>query len=331
MRLFSASSCRRKIVSPFVSAALAVAVLPVAALLLLSLVASHASGQEPSGQEASTAGGAQPEPPPPPPVTFQNAIPSDQLAFLSAYAGKPAKELLKDKQFRNILKQVTPNTEYHYGRDMRLSETRDTILDGSPNPVVVRDERYVMVPGNRGPYLHGRAFMWFDMKEGIGLGGVYFRPVNGEPTPTLAIYSRQLRDTNLSMTQMPPDFASDVIQWATQEGIPPVTTRYFIPDNGKKYVLLHDEDYCGHPDDQPPPPEDLCQKLNAEAADADLNGADFMAQTDNAANATAWMLSPAQAAWIDVRNQGCGVGPGLYACRVRLTRQRVRQIVVRRR
>jgi uncharacterized protein YecT (DUF1311 family) len=302
-------------------------VLAATALLLPTLAV--AASQETAPESSGMAQG-QPEPPPPP-VEFQNKLSGDQLAFLRAYAGKPAKELLKDKQFRNILKLITPNTEYHYGRDMRLSETRDSILDGSRNPVVVRDDRYAMVPGNQGPYLHGRAFMWFDLQEGIGLGGVYFHPVNGEPTPTLAIYSRQLKDTTLSMIQMPADFASDVIQWATQEGIPPVTARYFIPENGKKYVLVHDEDYCDHPADQPPPPQDRCQQLNAEAADADLNAADFMAQTGNAANATAWMLSPSQVAWIGIRNQGCGAGPGFYACRVRMTRRRVRQIVIRQR
>jgi uncharacterized protein YecT (DUF1311 family) len=156
---------------------------------------------------------------------------------------------------------------------------------------------------------------------------VYFHPVNGEPTPTLAIYSRQLKDTTLSMTQLPVDFASDVARWEAQERIPSVTTRYFIPQNGKKYVLMHDEDYCDHPSDQPAPPQEACQELNAEAADADLNAADFMAQAHNAANATAWSVSGPQLAWLDVRNQSCGAGPGFAICRVRLTRRRVHMMV----
>jgi len=316
MKLFPGFPHPNEIVSPFVSAALAVAALLLAVFFF---AAPNASAQDPGAQ-------AQPEPPPPP-VSFQNTVPSGQLAFLSAYDGKPVKELLKDKQFRDVLRQVTPRSEYHYGRDMPLSDARDTMLEGSKQPVVVRDGRYVMVPGGKGPYLDGRGFMWFDLKAGIALGGVYFHPVNGEPTPTLAIYSRQLKDTTLSMTQMPLDFASDVIQWATQEGIPPVTTRYFIPANGRKYVLMHDEDYCDHPANQPPPAQDVCQRLNAAAADADLNAADFMTQTHNAANATAWMLSPPELTWLDVRNQSCGVGPEVYVCRVRLTRRRVRLLV----
>ena len=41
---------------------------------------------------------------------------------------------------------------------------------------------------------------------------------------------------------------------------------------------------------------DRCEDLNAEAADADVNAAYFMAETHNAANATAWMLGQDQLA-----------------------------------
>jgi len=280
-----------------------------------------------AAQEADTAAPA-PEPLPPPAV-FQNRIPSDQLAFLNDYAGRPAKDVTKDKRFRNLMKQITPRTTYHYGRDMPLSETSETLLDGPPLPVDIRDGRYAMVASHGGPYLRGKGFVWFDMQEGIALGGVFFHPTNGEPTPTLAVFSRQLKQTTLSMSQLPLAFAGDVIQWATRVGIRPVTTRYFIPENGRKYVLVHDEDYCDHPEDQPPPPQDECQQLNADAADVDLTAATFMAETHNAANATAWMLSPELVAWFGVRDQSCRVGPDRLRCRIRLTRQRTRTLLNR--
>jgi hypothetical protein len=270
-----------------------------------------------------------PPEPPPPPAVFQNPIPSDQLAFLNDYAGKTAREIMKDKRFRNLMKLATPRTEYHYGRDMPLSEASETLLEGAPLPIDIREGRYVMVASHGGPYLSGRGFLWFDMKEGIALGGVYFHPVNGEPTPTLAIFSRQLRQTSLSMSQLPPAFAEDLSQWVLVAGVRWISPRYFIPENGKKYVLLHDEDYCAHPANAPAPDPDKCEELNAEAADADLNAADFMAQTHNAANATAWMLSPEQVVWIGVRNQNCGAGPNALVCRVRLTRRRTWAILGR--
>jgi uncharacterized protein YecT (DUF1311 family) len=308
MRLFSGSSRQGETFSPFVSGGLA-----LAALVWITM---SAPAQDPNPPPAPTE--------PPPPVVFQNIIPGAQLAFIGAYAGKPTKALLKDKQFQAVMKQVTPKTEYHYGRDMPLSDALDDMLSGATLPVVVRDGRYVMISGDRGPYLHGRGFVWIDLQQGVVLGCVYFTPTNGEPTPTLAIFSRQLKGTSLSMTQLPLAFAEDLGNFVQAEGLRSVSPRYFIPVNGKKYVLMHDEDYCDHPADQPAPPQDRCQELNAEAADADLNAADFMSQTHNAANATAWMLSPSTLAWLDVRNQSCGAGPGFTFCRVRLTRQRVR-------
>jgi hypothetical protein len=209
---------------------------------------------------------------------------------------------------------------------MPLSDTVELMLDGPPLPIDVRDERYVMVASHGGPYLSGRGFLWFDMKDGIALGGVYFSPVNGEPTPTLAIFSRQLQDTSLEMGQLPVAFQQDLAQWILVAGTHYVSPRYFIPENGKKYVLIHDEDYCAYPPGAPAPPKDRCEALNAEAADADMDAAYFMQETHNAANATAWVRGPDQMAWIGIRDQTCGA---VLACRIRVTRVRTR-VVMRR-
>ncbi len=267
---------------------------------------------------------AAPEPPLPAAV-FQNRIPSDQLIFMSSFAGQPARDLLKDKRFRALEKQIIPRTTYHYGRDMPLDEASDNMLWGSKTPVDLREDRYLTLSGQQGPYLEGRGFLWFDLQEGIALAGVYFHPVNGEPTPTLAIFSRQLTDKSLAMSQLPEAFEWDLIQWATAVHIAPITTRYFIPVNGKKYVLVHDEDYCAHADDQPAPPQNVCIQMNAAAANIDLNAAYFMQQSGNAANATAWMLEPQLVAWNASIGSSCRVG-GL-SCRIRVTRQRTKAIL----
>ncbi len=285
------------------------------ALLATCLVLSHnASAQQPQAAVA----------PPPAPVAFQNPIPADKLAFLNDYAGRTAAELKKDKRFRQLMKIAVPHTEFHYGHDMPLDEAIDTVLDGPPLPIDVREGRYVMVASHGGPYLNGKGFMWFDMQAGIALGGFFFHPVNGEPTPTLAIFSRQLRTESLAMSQLPPEFAQDLNQWIAVAGMRPISARYFIPGNGKKYVLLHDEDFCATPPGNTAPDQEECEQMNFDAADIDLDAADFMAQTHNAANATAWMLGAQNVAWIRVRNQTCGSG---IACRIRMTRERTRVIL----
>jgi len=279
-----------------------------------------------AAQQSKSGLAAQPEPSLAPAV-FGNPIPSAQLAFLNDYAGRPSIDVTKDKRFDKLMRQLIPRTIYHYGSDMPLSDAIGTLLDGASLPVDIRDGRYVMVASHGGPYLSGRGFVWFDMKEGIALGGVYFRPINGEPTPTLAVFSRQLRQDSLAMGQLPLAFAEDVSQWALIAKLPPITVRYFIPEDGRKYVLVHDEDYCSQSEDSPAPVQDECERMNADAADADLEAATFMAQTHHAANATAWMLAPGPDAWIGLRDQSCTPGPDSLRCQIRLTRQRTQALL----
>src|SRR5208337_4592914 len=136
------------------------------------------------------------------------------------------------------------------------------------------------------------------MQTGVALGAFYFHPTNGEPSPTITVFSRQLTDRELSMSQLPEPFAEDLEQWVADARIPEVTPRYFIPENGKKYVLAHDEDYCWHPPGTLAPDPVACQQLNASAAD--------------------------QVAWVDFRDRSCGIG---LACRIRVTRQRTRVLI----
>lgn len=295
-----------------------------------------AAGQLAAGEQGPA---AQPAPPatenapadvpssaPPPPAVFQPAIPADQLSFLNDYLGQPPKALLKDKRWKALMKAEIPKTTYHYGRDMSIGDALDMVMDGSKIPVSIRDARYVIVSGSNGPYLRGRGFLWFDLQAGTMLGVFYFQPTNGEPTPTLTVFSRQLTDTSLSMSQLPLPFAEDLARWAVLAGTPAVMPRYFIPANGKKYVLVHDEDYCDFAPGQAAPAADVCEGLNAEAADADMNAAYFMKETHNAADATAWMLGPDQTAFLSFRTSTCGV---TMACRIRVTRERTRVLLRR--
>jgi Lysozyme inhibitor LprI len=263
--------------------------------------------------------------PPAPPTEFLNRIPAAQMTFLNDYANKTTKELWKDKRFKELLKAITPRTTYHYGHDLGLSDALEEMLTGSPLPVDVQDGRYVLVTSQGGPILEGRGFVWFDMQEGIGLGGVYFHPVNGEPTPTLAIFSKQLKTNTLAWGQLPPAFRQGAMGWSRSSRVPVVTVTYFIPENGKKYALIHDEDYCAPPIGSGMV-NDQCQQRNAEAADADMNAAYFMDETGHAANATAWMLNGEQTAWIGMRNNMCGVS---VACRIALARKRTGVLIRR--
>jgi hypothetical protein len=280
-----------------------------AALLLSVPLLICAAAQQPSPSQPDA----------PPPAVFENLIPAWQFAFIGAYAGQPVKHLKKDKQFSALMKLAVPRTEYHYGSDMSLSDAIDIVLSGSMQPVSIIGGRYAFIPGTNGPYLHGRGFMWFDMQQGDAAGVFYFQPTNGEPSPTLTVFSRQLSGTDLGMSQLPEGFADALHQWSLAEQIPVVSSTYLIPQNGKKYVLVHDEDYCGQVPGAPAAASGVCEQLNADAANADMNSAYFMRETHNAANATAWMLGPDQIGWIGLRDRSCGLG---LPCRITMTRER---------
>ena len=258
---------------------------------------------------------------------FQKTIPPDQLTFLKQFDGAPSGSVMKDKQFRKLLKSVEPDCEFHYGRDKPLDSAMDEVIEGSRVPVQVRDGRFVMVAGAMGSYLRGRGFLWFDMQEGIALGGFYFTPTNGEPSPALNIFSRMVRETTLSLGQLPPDFAMDLIRWTSVAGAPPVEVRYFLTGSNKKIVLEHDEDYCLAWDGSRLPPESGCQQMAADAADLDLSAAYYTDATHHATNATAWMLSDDQVEFVSVRDRTCRIGPDPLGCRIRLTRERTRTII----
>jgi len=280
--------------------------------------------QQPAPDAAVPQQDAPPPPPgPPPPAVLQNLLPPADLGFLDGYANDTSNDILKDKRFKNLLKQAIPHTEYHYGTDKSLQDASEELLRTNAIPITVREHRFVTISTRGGSYLAGKTLMWFDLQTGMALGSIYFHPTNGEPAPTLTVFSRQITDTDLSMSQLPEDFIIDLNNWERGTGIPAISPQYFIPANGKKYVLMHDEDYCYHDQDEPAP--EGCEQANSDAADDDMNAAYFMQETHNAANATAWMLEPDQIEWLGVRDRTCGLNG--FACRIAITRRRTAVLI----
>jgi len=265
--------------------------------------------------------------PPYDPMIFQKPMPVAEMDFLKQLAGKSSGDVIKDKQFRKLMKNFVPDCMFHYGKDMPLQDALEMALDHSPLPSGIRDGRYFMIAGEKGPYLSGRAFVWIDMQTGIGAGAFFFHPVNGEPTPTVAVFSRQVKEKAIGLSDLPPAFADDLIQWTGNARIPPVTTRYFLTGNNKRILLEHDEDFCLAEDGSHLPADSGCEEMNADAADADINTAYYLKLINYATNGTAWMVVGAdQTAWMGVRDNSCRVGPDLLGCRIRVSHEHVRTI-----
>lgn len=295
--------------------------------LAVAAAQSLANPQASAPQTQSPEPPAIPPPPPYDPAIFQKRIPADQLSFLNQFAGQPSEDLFRDKQFHKLMKSFVPDGMFHYGSDMPLDDALERVFTKSRDPVLIRDGRYVVLSGENGPYLGGRGLLWIDMQEGIGLGAFYFHPTNGEPTPALTVFSRQVREKTLQMTQLPPAFAEDLILWAGQARVAPVTTRYFISGLNKRILLEHNEDYCASVAGYPPPPPDVCEQMTADAADLDATAAYYLDQIHYATNGTAWMIGQDQMAWIQMRNSTCGAGPDPLGCRIRISRERTNVII----
>lgn len=255
------------------------------------------------------------------PDVFASRIPADQIAFLPGLAGATSNEVIRAKQFKKLMKFFVPNCEFHYGRDMGLDEALQMVIQGSQTPAQIRDGRYFTIAGSRGPYLAGRAMIWIDMKEGIGLGAFYFHPTNGEPTPSVAVFSRQVKDKALGMSDLPAEFAQDLGTWAGGSMVPALTTRYFLTGNNMRVLLEHDEDYCAGANLNLVPPGEACEQMEGDAADLDEVAAYYLDQVHYRTNATAWMIGADQQNWLLVRQRTCGGMADPLGCRIRVTRE----------
>jgi len=217
---------------------------------------------------------------------FQKPMASDQLVFLNEYAGQPANNVVREQRLRNLVDKVVPYAPFHLGLDMPLPQVIEGMFARSALPVEIREGRYVMISGRRNANSRGRGFIWIDMQEGVAVGGIFFYPSNGEPTPTLTLFSKQVKETALGMSRLPLAFAQDLSQWAATEGVPPVTTRYIINASNEKILLAHDEDFCKFTGGAAGSRDGDCKKMNAEAAEIDTKAARYLEQTQYASNAT---------------------------------------------
>lgn len=228
-----------------------------------------------------------------PGAIFQSSMAEGQFEFLSDAAHQqPSAPALRQKLY-SLIDAAAPYTPFHYGVDRPLPRVMQSVLFRQSMSLGIREHRYVTV-SNRDPLGTSgrrRGFLWIDLKRGIVLGVIFFHPSNGEPTPTLTIFSRQVQAKSLGMSQLPEAFFQDLNQWSAATGLPPIVTGYFINASGEKIVLTHDENYCWPSAGNVVPPGESCKQMKAQAAAVDRAAAHFLAETHHASNATMHMVA----------------------------------------
>ena len=68
------------------------------------------------------------------PAIFLSPIPADQLAFLKKFDGAASSDVMRDKQFRKVLKAIVPDCMFHFGHDMPLMDEMEKVMKESPQP-----------------------------------------------------------------------------------------------------------------------------------------------------------------------------------------------------
>ncbi len=225
------------------------------------------------------------------PTTFEHTIASADLQFLNDFVSQSSSTVMRDTAFRQLVDAVVPYAPFHFGTDMPVVNALEGMLRTSEIPVQIRNDRYVMVTGRRTPESggRGRAFLWVDMQQGTAMGGIFFYPSNGEPSPTLTLFSSQVGADSIHMKQLPPAFLEDFSRWSADAAVPVSTARYFINASNKKSVLAHDEDTCRMASNSPG--GETCTQQKVEAASMDRQAGAFLARVHYASNGTAHTLS----------------------------------------
>jgi hypothetical protein len=229
----------------------------------------------------------------PVPTMFKRTVPAPELQFLNSFVSQPSRTVARDATFRELINAVTPYAPFHLGVDMPLANVMEGMLGSSEVPVQIRDGRYVMVVGQRTPdgRGRGRAFLWIDMQQGIVLGGIFFYPSNGEPSPTLTLFSSQISADSVHIAQLPQAFLQDFSHWTADASVPAPTARYFINASNKKSVLAHDEDSCSLSGSSAAPAGEACAEQKVEAVTMDRQADAFLARVHYASNGTEHTLS----------------------------------------
>ena len=140
-----------------------------------------------------------------------------------------------------------------------------------------------------------------------------------------------MKEDYLKLSQLPPAFDGDLVQWSEESRDPPAYDATFsLTARTKKIMLEHDEDFCAPLNGSSAPADSSCVVMDADAADLDMNAAYYMDRTHHATNATAWMITGQdQVDWLQLRVNTCGHGPHPMACRIRMTHERTAVIIKR--
>jgi uncharacterized protein YecT (DUF1311 family) len=252
------------------------------------------------------------------------------LAWLEPFLNQTTHDVWMHSRFKEIVSAAAPNAIYHFHVDLPLGAAFSAVLSGPGAPVQVRDDRYMLLSAcAAAPCVTGRALAWIDLEVGLVFGAIEFNPTNGEPTPTLTIFSAQVGDRVARRFELPPAFLQDLELWSRATRLRGTTVRYFINKDGWKSLVAHDEDACQGAD-RSSLALTMCAATNADAADQDMRAAYLLlANQFDEKSSMRDALKADQDKWLQDRGAlcpGAATDAATVACRLKVTRERTQAL-----
>lgn len=124
------------------------------------------------------------------------------FSWLLDYAGKSTSQVIGDKRFKAILVEIVPEIKMDLGigNSCFLKDIVTEFLSGPAENVIVRENRYVILSACRFNSCPEKAWLWFDLKEGIAVGALvhYIFDGNYSRQPSLLLFSTQVDGQSLT-------------------------------------------------------------------------------------------------------------------------------------
>jgi hypothetical protein len=232
------------------------------------------------------------------------APPAGAAGWMLAYEDKTTNQLMWDQRTRSLIHSRVPR---------RLAEHLLAALGGPPEPVYIKDRRYVTMAACRPHSCDEKGFFWIDTRTGVGLGAY---AVDGE----VSLGSNGLRHQDI-----PAEARRALIQWFRDQGMEVNSIRF--AGRGGGATMLDVAAYQPPPRFRPPlaGPAFDCARASgpvetAICADEELSALD-LALSDtyqqvwkgSATSHARAQLQRLQLDWLKARGQDCA-GDALNAC-----------------
>lgn len=242
-------------------------------------------------------------------LAVQSGTPAPRHAWVLDYHGRSTNDLDWDR-LRPLVNTRVP---------AKLSALLFRALGGPPEPVIVKDNRYVSMAACVPHGCPTKGFFWFDVRTGVGLGAV-------ASTWSFEPHSLRIGSNGILSTRIPTAAREALIDWLTENEVTPERVE-FVARNGE-VSPLDASNFQPRPRRTPPvggPSFDCAQTFGpvqrAICGDRDLSALDLKLfqlvekirrghSTLDARN----QLLELQSAWITRRDSECAAVPTVKSC-----------------